>query len=73
MKSISFRQSLFFPGKCGPLRGKGILLDFSKLYLEICAGMTLMQMIAFLPVDFVNCDFFFFLKHETRGWVYCDI
>lgn len=41
------QAKLVFPGKCCPLRGKDILLDFSKLYLEICAEMMLMQMITF--------------------------
>lgn len=38
----TLQAKLVFPGKGCPLRGKNILLDFSKLYLEICAGMMLM-------------------------------
>lgn len=60
------QAKLVFPGKCCPLRGKDILLDLSKLYLEICAGMMLMQIIAFLPVDFMSCDFFFFLENRKH-------
>lgn len=32
---------LVFPGKSSPLRGKDLLVDFSKLYLEIYEWKTM--------------------------------
>lgn len=64
------RGKLVFPGKCCPLRGKDILLDFSQLYLEIYAEAR--QISPFWLVDFINSVVFVLKNTMSDMWACCD-